>query len=196
MNTTTKLAGGAVAACVACCAISVLPAVLASSGLLAVGGATWGLGAALVAVPAGAMYLLSRRQPASPRTASTLTPVASCGCSTCAPSGEKAAPIACTLDAGDFRERTSSIRDLARRSLRHASRTPLSLTLTYDTNALGEVRELVRKEKDCCAFLDFDLKSSTEAVRLTITAPREAADAADALFAHFAPHFASTKETA
>jgi hypothetical protein len=75
--------------------------------------------------------------------------------------------------------------------LRHASRTPLTLTLTYAPEALDEVRDLVAKEQTCCAFLTFDLKSNASAVLLTITAPESAAEAADMLFDHFAPELAS-----
>jgi hypothetical protein len=107
-------------------------------------------------------------------------------------------PIACTLDAGDFRERAASIHDLARRSLRHASRMPLTLGLTYEPKALDEVRDLVAKEKTCCAFLTFDLTNDARGVFLTITAPPSAAEAADLLFDHFAPELAASnlKETA
>jgi hypothetical protein len=64
MNTTFKLAGGAVAACAACCAVSIVPAVLAGTSLLAIGGAasTWGLCIVALAVPVGGLYFLSRRK--------------------------------------------------------------------------------------------------------------------------------------
>ena len=51
----------------------------------------------------------------------------------------------------------------------------------------------MRKEQSCCAFLAFDLKENTAGVLLTITAPGSAADAADALFDHFAPELAAPK---
>jgi hypothetical protein len=54
------------------------------------------------------------------------------------------------------------------------------------------VRELVRKEQTCCAFLDFDLRSNLSGILLTITAPKSAADAADMLFNHFAPDLAAS----
>jgi hypothetical protein len=185
----------ATAACVACCAVSIVPALLAGSSLIAIGGAaaSWGLPIALLAVPVAGLYLLSRRR-AAPDD-SFQPPMAAhdgCGCGSCGTSAKDDEPIACTLDASDFRERTESIRDLARRSLLHASRTPLSLTLTYQPDALREVRDLVRKEQSCCAFLTFDLKEGPAGVILTITAPQSAADAADALFDHFAPQRAAS----
>lgn len=44
---------------------------------------------------------------------------------------------------------------------------------------------LGRREGACCGFLRFDVRESAGAVRLTITAPPAAQDAADELFAHF-----------
>ena len=117
--------------------------------------------------------------------------IASACCDSCATSAENTAlAIACTLGAGDFKERVEAIRALASRSLRSSSRKPLRLELVYGPEALAEVTELVAKEADCCSFLDFDLRHDAEAVRLTITAPVEALAAADELFAHFAPELA------
>lgn len=110
------------------------------------------------------------------------------GCST--GEHETARAIACTLGAGDFKERVAGIRDLARRSLCTSRREPVRLHLTYVAEALTEVQDLVAKESDCCSFLDFDLQHDAETTRLTITAPIEALPAADELFAHFAPELA------
>jgi hypothetical protein len=49
------------------------------------------------------------------------------------------------------------------------------------------VREMVAKEQSCCAFLAFELSETDTNVRLTITAPERARDAADALFEQFVP---------
>ena len=119
-----------------------------------------------------------------------MTTTSAC-CDSCATSPQATAlAIACTLGAGDFKDRVSGIRDLARRSLRNSRRTPLQLELVYGPEALVEVKDLVAKESDCCSFLGFDLQNDDTAVRLTITAPVEASTAADELFAHFAPELA------
>jgi hypothetical protein len=200
MNSTMTLAGGLTAACAVCCAVSVVPALLAGTSLAVIGGAasTWGIGLAALAVPVAALYVLSRRKalPNRPNAnLQTLMASESCGCGPSCGSAKKAdVPIACTLDVGDFKERTAYIRDLARRALRNASRTRLTLALTYELDALEEVRELVRKEQTCCAFLDFDLKSNSSSVLLTVTAPQSAADAVDILFDHFAPELAAGHE--
>jgi hypothetical protein len=198
MNSTTKLAGGLTAACAACCAVSIVPAFLAGTSVAAIGGAasTWGIGVAALAIPVVALYGLSRRKARPNRPDANfqaLMASESCGCGpSCGSAATDDVPIACTLDVGDFKERAAYIRDLARRALRHASWTPLTLTLTYEPEALEEVRELVRKEQTCCAFLDFELRSNSSNVLLTITAPKAATDAADMLFDHFAPDLAAS----
>lgn len=98
--------------------------------------------------------------------------------------------IACTLGAGDLKQRVADIRDLARWSLRTSERQGLALRLTYDRDAMAEVEDVVAKESECCSFLTFDLDQDGQVVRLTITAPASAADAAGQLFAHFAPELA------
>ena len=105
------------------------------------------------------------------------------------------APIACTLTSGDFKDRASWIRELASRSLRAATRKPLALHLTYAPEAAAQVRELVRKERSCCAFLRFELGEDTTGVHLTITAPEDTRDTIGLLFAHFAPDAAILSST-
>jgi hypothetical protein len=90
-------------------------------------------------------------------------------------------PIACTLDAGDFSERVRWIAALNRDVLRAHARHDLVLELRYDPAAADRVRELVRREQRCCAFLAFAVEETTDAVVLRITAPPEARDALDTI---------------
>ncbi|RWX11872.1 hypothetical protein EHI42_23460 [Rhizobium hidalgonense] len=186
MNSTMKLAGLGVAACAACCAAPLLT-LTAGSGVAAGAAITaWGPGALMVALPLGTLLLLSRRKAVA--GGSTFAVSASdCGCGSCANDAKEEMPIACTLDAGDFKARTAQIEALAAQHLQRVSRQPLSIELTYATEALAELRDLVRKETECCAFLDFDLAETSEGIRLRITAPEAAREAADTLFANFAP---------
>ena len=120
----------------------------------------------------------------------TTTNQADACCSSCgSTAGDPALAVACTLGASDFKERVVGIRDLASRHLLSSRRELLVLHLTYEAEALPQVRDLVAKESDCCAFLNFELRVG-EQVELTITAPQGAALAADELFAHFAPDLA------
>lgn len=186
MNNTTKLAGVGLLACAACCAGPLLT-VVAGAGVAAGAAAIyWGPLALMVLLPLGTLLLLSRRKAITPDGTLAMSAVRQCGCGSCS-TEEKEAPIACTLDAGDFKARTSQIEALASRHLLRVSRQPLSIELTYAAEALPELRELVRKEEECCAFLDFDLTEIPDGLRLKITAPEAVGDAADTLFSHFAP---------
>jgi len=188
-------------ACAACCVPLIAPPIVAAIAAGGVGLALIGqLGLALVVVAAGGLYLLSRRKAAPNATFQSLMAQGKCGCGPyCASAAENdALSIACTLGAPDLKERVAGIRALARRSLRNTVRTPLALELTYGPEALDEVSDLMRKEQTCCAFVTFNLKSSSRGVILTITAPQQAADAADLLFDHFTSELAASnlKETA
>jgi hypothetical protein len=94
-------------------------------------------------------------------------------------------PIACTLAADDFNTRIASIAALARDALRSDERRDLVLELRYAPDAADRVREMVRREQECCAFLTFDLREESDHVRLTIRAPEDAREAADMLFEQF-----------
>jgi len=97
----------------------------------------------------------------------------------------KTPPIACTLMTADFKDRIAWIGELTRDALRKHERQGLVLDLRYAPEAASRVREMVRKEQECCAFLTFEMREELDEVRLTITAPPEATEAADLLFEQF-----------
>ena len=101
------------------------------------------------------------------------------------------APIACTLQPGDYGERIAWIAELARDGLLGVSRDDRRLELSYALRVADRVREMVGKEQSCCAFLDFQLAEDHRGVRLTITAPERAGNVADALLEQFVPASAS-----
>jgi hypothetical protein len=113
----------------------------------------------------------------------------SCGQSCATAAAQSALASACTLDSAPFSERLFTIRALARDSLLASRREGLTLHITYDIGALSALERLIAAEADCCPFLDFDLRVSA-VLDLAITAPPSAAEAADELFGHFAPHTA------
>jgi len=94
-------------------------------------------------------------------------------------------PIACTLNAADYTERTQGTAELARRALR--SRQPIldGTRLTFEASADTErqLREIVAAEARCCAFLRMDLQLGADALTLDITGPAEAAPIIAELFA-------------
>lgn len=177
-------------ACVACCA---LPIAAGLSVLSAAGGAAYVGGLAGIAIIAGtgalAWYAL-RRRPVPARTIARAVPA--CGCAPSPSQKDEAANevIACTLHADDFKSRAAWIRGIAEQHLRKSMRSPLTLYLVYDQKAEDDVREMVRKEQECCSFLRFDLSVANGEVHLLITAPELAREAADILFDHFAPDLA------
>jgi len=186
MNNTTKLAGVGLVACAVCCATPLLSPLGAGAAVGA--SAYWGPLALMVALPFGSFFLLSRRKAVAGGSTLATSAASQCGCGSCSTDEKSdAPPIACTLDAGDFKTRTAQIEALASRHLLHLSRQRPSIELTYASDALSELRDLVLKERECCAFLDFDLREDRDSVRLRITAPEATRDAADTLFAHFAP---------
>jgi hypothetical protein len=102
-------------------------------------------------------------------------------------------PIACTLGAGDFHERLAWIAQLNSGALRSHRRDDLQLVLVYAPEAGDNVRDLIRREQACCAFLTFTLRDTAESVELTIEAPGMAPDAADLVFAPFALKAGATR---
>jgi hypothetical protein len=91
-------------------------------------------------------------------------------------------PIACTLTAGDLRDRLTWIGALNRDALRSYDRADLTLRLRYAPQAARQVGELMRQEQACCAFLTFEMYEETDAVTLTVMAPEAARSTVDALF--------------
>ena len=97
----------------------------------------------------------------------------------------EAAPIACTLTSGEHKDRVSWIAALNRDALRGHKRRDLVLELRYAPEARARVNEMVRNEQACCGFLAFDLHEAEGEIRLAITAPEAAREAADSLFEQF-----------
>jgi hypothetical protein len=102
-----------------------------------------------------------------------------------------AQPIACTLTSTDYADRLAWIGTLNRESLRSHRQIGATLELVYDPTASARVRELVRREEKCCAFLRFSIDETSDAIHLLIQAPPEARDSAAALTGTlFAPFLA------
>ena len=174
---------------VVCCAIPLLGGAAIGAGAGLALGSGWG-GLALLGVGAMVAGMVVLRPG---RTVQACAASGGCGCGSPSRSGTVASdtdekpPVACTLTGADFAQRTAWIRQLASDHLGAVRRTPLSLELTYAPAAAAKVRDMVRKEQVCCAFLTFELREAAEGIHLTVTAPEEAREAVDMLFDHFAP---------
>lgn len=97
----------------------------------------------------------------------------------------EASPIACTLAPGAFKDRIAWIAALNKDALRKYERRDLVLELSYAPEARERVHEMVRSEQACCAFLAFELREAGSEIRITVTAPETAREAADTLFEPF-----------
>jgi hypothetical protein len=95
------------------------------------------------------------------------------------------APIACTLSGGTYHERLAWIAQLNRDGLRGCHRDGVRLELRYAPEVRDRVHEMVRKEQACCGFLDFNVVENAAEVRVIITVPERARDAADRIFDQF-----------
>ncbi len=94
-------------------------------------------------------------------------------------------PIACTLGPGAYQERLAWIVDVNRSSLQGVRREGALLILTYDPRVATHVREMVRREQECCAFLRFELNEGRNELMLVVTAREAARDVLDAIFDPF-----------
>ena len=97
----------------------------------------------------------------------------------------EASPIACTLAPGASKDRRAWIAALNKDALRKYHRRDLVLELGYAPEARERVHEMVRNEQACCGFLAFELHETGNEIRLTVTAPEKAREAADTLFEQF-----------
>lgn len=97
----------------------------------------------------------------------------------------KSSAIACALVAADYKERLAWIEELNRASLRAYRRDGSRIELAYDLSATVRVREFVRREQQCCPFLEFAIQEGENAIFLVIEAPEDACEAADVLFGSY-----------
>jgi len=92
--------------------------------------------------------------------------------------------IACTLSPTDMARRGEELREIARAALidrmRHAGGVRLVFTSSEAIEAA--LRDLIRRERECCAFLDFRLDSQAERLTLDIAGPSDAQGMLDGIF--------------
>lgn len=97
-------------------------------------------------------------------------------------------PIACSLGAGEMRQRLDAIAALGAESLVGHERTSEAHVLRFRAGD-GTRRELERvlaAEADCCPFLDLELSERNGELILRMGAPEDARPLADGLAAAFA----------
>lgn len=94
-------------------------------------------------------------------------------------------PIACALSSPEFQARLEWIARLNADALREHHRNALLLELVYASDAAERVYELVRHERQCCAFLNFSLHDSPDFVAVTIEIPERAREVAKIVYESF-----------
>lgn len=86
------------------------------------------------------------------------------------------APIACSLDGGDYQDRLRALERLGATALRSGEEQSDGATLRFrrDPEVRRELAAIVDAENTCCPFLGLDIEDDEETLVLSITAPREA----------------------
>lgn len=74
----------------------------------------------------------------------------------------------CALDTGELDERLGEIEQLTSWALRERHDEAGRTVLIFDLAAASQVRDLVRRERDCCGHLEFSVEETDDAVRLAI----------------------------
>ncbi|WP_093791385.1 heavy metal-responsive transcriptional regulator [Streptomyces sp. cf124] len=86
------------------------------------------------------------------------------------------APVACTLGGTELGERVEQWRLLvAKAEQREDTVNGLRLSFPPDAELAGQLAALAAAEQGCCAFFDFTLHLTTEALQLSVRAPESAA---------------------
>jgi hypothetical protein len=82
-------------------------------------------------------------------------------------------PLACSLPPADQAKRGRELDDLARRALVRSDRAGRELVLGYRAAPTVEeaLRELIRREAECCPFLDLELVAARDELELRVSAP-------------------------
>jgi hypothetical protein len=81
--------------------------------------------------------------------------------------------------------RLSELAELSQSALGGARREDLTLYLQYFPEAEERVRQMVKKEQECCPFLEFEVETRSNCVALRITAPEAAREAIQDIYAQF-----------
>jgi hypothetical protein len=91
--------------------------------------------------------------------------------------------IACTLSPGDYAERVREFRQLFAIALLESRREPTRLYLSLDPRAArgSDVRDLLRRERECRPFFSFTVEASPTALRVEAAVPVGADECLDDL---------------
>jgi hypothetical protein len=93
-------------------------------------------------------------------------------------------PVACTLSGPQMSDRLVKFRELAARSLLGRTRAEGWVRLDFERSEATEaqVNDLIRREKECCPFLEFQIDDVAGRLSVTIVSPPEGQAVLDALY--------------
>jgi hypothetical protein len=91
--------------------------------------------------------------------------------------------IACSLTPADYAQRLREFRQLLSTSLRESrrDRTRLHLVLDAASATQDQVRDLLRREQECCPFFSFKVEAAAEGVHVEAAVPDGAGECLDDL---------------
>lgn len=69
-------------------------------------------------------------------------------------------PIVCTLTSADLRDRGGAWRKLFASGLLDRDRVPGGIRLSAQPGAIDALRELIDLERECCAWIDYEVDST------------------------------------
>lgn len=95
--------------------------------------------------------------------------------------------VACTLRTDALGQRLAWIRRVTVNSLLSHRLDGSVLRLTYRSDAITDLEQIVAEERECCSFLRYSLEPHPAGVRLTIEAPDGDGTDARWLFDQFLP---------
>ena len=81
-----------------------------------------------------------------------------------------AQPIVCTLSASDLKDRGAAWQKLLGSGLVQRARVPGGIRLVAAPGAAASLVQLVDLERDCCAWIQFDVIERSEGAVVTLTA--------------------------
>ena len=93
-------------------------------------------------------------------------------------------PVACSLTGREQAERAAEARDLIDGALvsREVTEHGLRLRFRGTSETRAAVRDLVRREKECCPFFDFEIAEAGSDLTMTVSAPSDARPLLESLF--------------
>jgi hypothetical protein len=91
--------------------------------------------------------------------------------------------LVCSLTPADYAERLREFRRLFATALRESRREPTRLYLSLDPRAAREedVRDLLRREQECCSFFSFSVEAQPTALQVEAAVPEGADECLDDL---------------